>query len=418
MKKAVYKGWEVYSLQNEWIRLLIAPQLGGRIIQLNFKGYEFFFVNPAFEGQRSESDQNAGDVWKNFGGEKIWPAPQGWDSPSFWPGPPDPILDGGNYDIFALREHGISLRSPVDDFTGLQLHREVLIDSERAEINIRVRFENKSSISRCWAIWPVAQMNILPGQKDDTYQVVIPLNADSVFQNRYNVMHGLVNNPQNQPEGNRLIINYKYLIGKTGLDTNGGWVAFCDKINGKVFVMSFEYQEGKIYPDNTTVQVWTQGRGTIYSRNEIRQLPDDQELNPPYTEIELLSPLENIAPGESISFTYRMKVCTIPAGESVISVLGTTVIASPLKIQSTGGRLMISGKYGFFSAGMLKVRYEKQHNGETHKCCQEKVLEASPLYGLEIDTDFLCPEPFKGKVYIEFENNMDKSVELIESLEV
>lgn len=418
MKKAVYKGWEVYSLQNEWIKLLIAPQLGGRIIQLNFKGYEFFFVNPAFEGQTGNSAQNEGDVWKNFGGEKIWPAPQGWDSPCFWPGPPDPVLDGGCYNLSVMSEHGISLKSPIDDFTGLQLHRKVLIDPDRAKINILVRFENKSSISRCWAIWPVAQMNIIPGRKDDTYQVVIPLNENSVFQNRYSVMHGLVNNPQNQPEGNRLIINYKYLIGKTGLDTNSGWVAFCDKIAGKVFVMSFEHQEGKVYPDNTTVQVWTQGRGTIYSRNEIRQLPDDKELNPPYAEIELLSPLESIAPGESISFTYHMKVCTIPAGETVMNVLETTVIARPLEIQITADRLMISGKYGFFAAGILKVRYEKQHKGETNQCCQEQILEASPLHGLEISTNFPCTEPLKGKVYIEFENNMDKSVELIESLEI
>jgi hypothetical protein len=28
---------------------------------------------------------------------KMWPAPQGWDNQQQWPGPPDPVLDGGPY---------------------------------------------------------------------------------------------------------------------------------------------------------------------------------------------------------------------------------------------------------------------------------------------------------------------------------
>lgn len=31
-----YKGWKVWSLENRWIKLYIAPHLGGRIIQLIF----------------------------------------------------------------------------------------------------------------------------------------------------------------------------------------------------------------------------------------------------------------------------------------------------------------------------------------------------------------------------------------------
>ena len=33
--------------------------------------------------------------WKNYGGAKTWPAPQGWDGEGQWPGPPDPVLDSG-----------------------------------------------------------------------------------------------------------------------------------------------------------------------------------------------------------------------------------------------------------------------------------------------------------------------------------
>ena len=33
----------------------------------------------------------------NWGGDKVWLAPQGWENEDQWPGPPDPVLDGGAY---------------------------------------------------------------------------------------------------------------------------------------------------------------------------------------------------------------------------------------------------------------------------------------------------------------------------------
>ncbi|MGX5687652.1 DUF4380 domain-containing protein [Arcticibacter tournemirensis] len=415
MMKELYKGWEVYSLQNEWIRLLIAPQLGGRIMQLDFKGYEFFFVNPALEGETSNA---CGCEWMNYGGEKIWPAPQGWESPECWPGPPDPVLDGGNYTASALAGSAISLVSPPDDFTGLQIHRDILIDPSEPQVSIDVRFENKSDVLRRWAVWPVVQMK---AEEDDCH-VIVPLSLHSSFQEGYKVMHGLVNNPQNRVDGNRLIVTYQYVIGKVGADTKDGWVAFCDKTSGKVFVMSFDYEEGECYPDNTSVQVWTQGRGTIYSRNVIKDAINDKVLNPPYLEIELLSPLKDIAPLSSIRFTYHMRTCTIPVGETVVRILGTAIIAAPLKLTVKGGRLMISGKYGFFCSGTVIVRYENYDIPEDKNSVCKKIWPVSPMQGIEIETYFPCnarrSQHPVGKAYIEFENKMNKSVQLIESMEL
>lgn len=418
MKKEVYKGWELYSLQNEWMKLLIAPQLGGRIIQLNFNGYEFFFVNPSPAEGIDKASHNCGSEWINYGGEKVWPAPQGWNSPDYWPGPPDPVLDGGRYAASALADSAISLISPADDFTGLQIHREIVLNPFESEVCINVRFENKSNVSRRWAVWPVVQMKT----EENACHVVVPLNSNSTFQEGYKVMHGLVNNPQNQVEGDRLVVNYQYVIGKIGADTKDGWVVFCDKANGKVFVMSFDYEEGELYPDNTSIQVWTQGRGTIYSRNVIREALNDKVLNPPYMEIELLSPLKDIAPQSSIYFTYYMRACTIPVGETVVRVLGTVVIASPLKITINGDRLMISGKYGFFCAGTVIVSYEYYNVADDKNSICKEVWPVSPMQGIEIETYFPCnarhSQRLTGKAYVEFENKMNKSVQLIESMEL
>jgi hypothetical protein len=74
-----YKGWKVRSLESRWIKLYITPHLGGRIIQLEMDGFEFFFVNPLLAGKELDSTRlGEHGSWLNFGGEKIWPAPQGW----------------------------------------------------------------------------------------------------------------------------------------------------------------------------------------------------------------------------------------------------------------------------------------------------------------------------------------------------
>ena len=52
-----YKGWEVHILENQWLKMYITPELGGRIIQTELDGYGFFFVNPALEGHVPDVDR-------------------------------------------------------------------------------------------------------------------------------------------------------------------------------------------------------------------------------------------------------------------------------------------------------------------------------------------------------------------------
>jgi hypothetical protein len=43
------------------------------------------------------------------GGDKLWPAPQGWNNDAQWPGPPDAVLDGQPYRAEML-DGGAALR--------------------------------------------------------------------------------------------------------------------------------------------------------------------------------------------------------------------------------------------------------------------------------------------------------------------
>ena len=246
----IYKGWKSYLIKNNWLSIYITPELGGRIIQIDFGGYEFLYVNPSLIGKNPDSSRlGENGTWLNYGGEKIWPAPQGWNSPEQWPGPPDPVLDGGIYTVNELTEKNdneVVLIRSVDHHTGLQIEKKVLLSERTSEVIVHATFCNKINIPRKWSIWPVLQMNISTKSIENRYRIVCPVNPKSKFGNGYLIMHGLVNNPQYEIDvyGN-MVVNYQYLVGKVGLDTDSNWVAFSDRKFGKVLVLMFQYQKDK-----------------------------------------------------------------------------------------------------------------------------------------------------------------------------
>ncbi len=382
-----YKGWNIWSLENQWIQLYIAPQLGGRTLQMKMDKYEFLFVNLSLYGKESGITR-LGDngEWLNFGGEKIWPAPQGWDSPDQWPGPPDPVLDGGSYSaevVISRKKEIIRLTSPCDDYTGLQITKEISLSEMRSEATVRAIFKNTGTVPRKWSVWPILQMNA-SGETPGQYQVVCPVNPKSRFENGYKVMHGLVNNPQYSIDtyGN-MVTEYQYLVGKAGLDAVSSWLAFVDRLSGKVFVLMHQPEEGKVYPEDTSVQIWTQGRGMIFSRNTIREFKNDKILTPPYMEMELLSPLQEIQPGGEICFIYRMLVSSVPANESVARVNESGVIASPLKAESANGIISVNAKYGVFTNGAIKIILYYPSGNREPVCLYES--QVSPSEGISVE---------------------------------
>jgi len=393
-----YKGWNVRTLENKLIKLHVAPELGGRIIQLEMNGYEFLFVNPSLFGQKPVyTSLGEYGKWQNFGGEKIWPAPQGWNSPNQWPGPPDPVIDSGAYDIQYSDEpksgSKVKLTGTFDRHTGLQIERDIVLSGNRSEVTANVTFTNQSNVTRTWSVWPVCQLNTSEISSDNRYKIVCPTNPESRFSRGFKVMHGLVNNPQFKINSSGYLeVGYQYIVGKIGVDTVANWVAFIDEDKGKVFVLKFRLQADQSYPDHTSVQIWTQGKGMIYSRNQIREFGDDRKLNPPYMEIELLSPLQEIHPGKNIKFEYRMLTATIPSWETIKEITEIGIIASPLNVEHTENEIYIKAKYGVFSKGTISVGLKEFPNEKSVVIYNKQV---SPEEGIDITVGFNQKKKFK-----------------------
>ncbi len=51
VKPGSYLGWNAQMVTNRWVTLTFVPQLGGRLMQVEFNGHPYLFVNPRFRGK-------------------------------------------------------------------------------------------------------------------------------------------------------------------------------------------------------------------------------------------------------------------------------------------------------------------------------------------------------------------------------
>ena len=192
-----FKGWDGVYLSNGLIDAVCVPEIGGRLMQFSLGPNEFLFMNPDLLGKRFTFEEHAGDGelvnWKNYGGAKTWPAPQGWDGEGQWPGPPDPVLDSGQYQFETSQADtcaSVSMTSPPDERSGLRIRRNISLGRGSSRLQFDLSFENISNRAIRWSIWDVAQMACatFDGQLNDDCWLYIP--TDPNRERPYEIMFG------------------------------------------------------------------------------------------------------------------------------------------------------------------------------------------------------------------------------------
>ena len=158
-----FEGWQAQQMvRSDWLQLTFVPQLGGRLMQVAFNGHPYLFVNPVYKGKYISPTEAAGR-WINYGGDKIWPLPEGNDDEQHWQGASTP-LDDGAY-AFSVLSHWdsrctVRLEGPPDPPTGLRYTREISIGSDSPEISFHAITKNYTSHSITWAVRSVSQYNL------------------------------------------------------------------------------------------------------------------------------------------------------------------------------------------------------------------------------------------------------------------
>src|SRR6202795_3506248 len=161
IQPTTYEGWPAQQLSNQWLTLTIVPQLGGRVMQVTFAGHPYLFVNPQLKGKHlpplNPSDK---PTWYNYGGDKIWPMPEGTQDDEHWPGPISDALDDGEYAFRILSQDStcsIRLEGPPEPKTGLQYTRDIAIYSTSPQISFHAVMKNISTHNIRWSMQSVTQ---------------------------------------------------------------------------------------------------------------------------------------------------------------------------------------------------------------------------------------------------------------------
>jgi hypothetical protein len=308
------RGWKTLKMFNELVELYIVPEIGGRIIQFVFDGHGYLFVNDSLAGKLLPYKEGE---WNNYGGDKLWPAPQGWDGPHQWPGPGDPVLDGGKFRYRILQAQGnrasLHLTSPPDNGkTGIQFSRVISLTAGRPEVSLENTMTNVSAREVSWSVWSVTQIDASNSEGEgynDRLEFFCALNPRSIFPKKCTVLYGSPDNPAWMPDSERDIFRgrYNYVVGKAGIDSPGGWLASVDGRTGHVLVQRYNFFPGKKYPDDCSVEFWINGAGSFIAGKALIQNEPDPEKTPAYLEMEILSPIVTLAPGQSYTFKTAWK---------------------------------------------------------------------------------------------------------------
>lgn len=362
VRKDKAAGWDGYVLDNGLARVSVAPAVGGRIIQYEVGGHEFFWVNKDLAGRAPAADGlGPGGAWLNYGGEKLWPAPQGKGGPDEWPGPPDGVLDGSPHEA-EIAGPGAALRltSRDDARSGIRFSRLVRLAPAGTRVTIDANMKNISARPRRWAIWSVAQLDAADetGRGPNRRLVAwCPMNPRSRFPPGFRVLFGPEDHPAYRPDAARslLRVDYDYKVGKVGLDSPAGWAAVVDGRSGRVFVERFVHEAGRDYPDGASVEFWLSGVGRYRDGGRDHDMPDNLAETPLYMESELLSPLAPLGPGEEYAWHYEWAAAHIGGAFPVVAVSEAGVTSEPLAIERRGGKCALRGRFGVFAPGRVEA---------------------------------------------------------------
>ena len=348
-------------MENGLVRLQVVPGIGGRVTQFALGEKEFFWVNPGLEGKSSpETGLDENGNWMNYGGDKLWPAPQGWDNDEQWPGPPDGVLDGQPYRSEVDHEaSSIVLNSRDDPRSGIRFSRRIRLHPDSTRVSFEATMTNIDDKPRRWGIWAHTQLDAgLPGKDahNPLMRAWCPINPNSHFDRGFDIIFGAKDNPSFIPHAERglMQVDYHYQVGKIGMDSHAGWVATVDGQLGDVFVQRFVFEPDKAYPDGSSVEFWHNGLGRIYAYNKWIDMPETRAGNPYVFESELLSPFARLQPGEGYTWNYEWYACRIGGDHPVADCNDVGLVSEPLQCRRDGAKLKLTGRFGVFSPGRLE----------------------------------------------------------------
>lgn len=263
-KNISYQGWpNCLRLSNAEIELVIATDIGLRILHLGFIGGEnIFYLSP------DELGLQGGNQWRIYGGHRLWHAPEA--IPRTYSPDNHPI--GHRFDSGTLR-----ISQPVEISTGIIKEMEITLSPDFNQIKVLHRLINTNLFSVKLSAWALSVLRaggriIIPqepyGAGDD---YLLPARSVALWSYTH------MNDP-------RWIWGEKFIQAKQdpsypseqkiGVLNKQGWTCYCGA--EQYMINMFVFDPAAEYPD--------------YGSN------NETYINEKFIEMETLGPLLNIPP--------------------------------------------------------------------------------------------------------------------------
>ena len=411
-----YRGWQAQQLSNRWIQLIIVPRNGGRLMQVNFSGHSYLFVNPKLAGKYFPPSSSQ---WFNYGGDKLWLLPEGNHDEQHWVGNSDPIDDAPfSFRKLSEGEHcEIELTGQPDPQTGIQFSRTIALDSDSPRIRFHATMKNISAHGVEWSMQSVSQYDTAGLNSSTTsaettaafnhdFSTFTPANPSSGYLNRYHVRFGPAENPAVSVRDDGIFtVHYVHMAAELWLDSTEGWLAVVDGMSRYAMVERFQYEVGKTYPGKASVIFWTNGPEMRLSDDGTPSLSADADASPYYLEAELNSPICRLRPSESCGFETEW--FPTRSGDEFHGVTDAGLVIHPLRAtRLRNGKVKLSGSFGVLYSGRLIARLYSENGAFLGTM---PLANVDPTEAVSIDTE-LAPieKPSRLSIHLEDANGVDR----------
>jgi hypothetical protein len=278
IKEVEYRGWKRnVQLSNGDVELIATLDVGPRIISYRLKGGQ-----NVFKGYDEQMGRSGESEWMIRGGHRLWTAPE--DTTRTY------ALDNTPITYQKLGE-GIRLTSPPDPRYGIRKEIDLTLASQGSRVRLVHRITNIGSNATELAPWALTVM--APGGME-----IIPLPPKKPHPGSAKNATSAADFGPNQLWVPRWKLGEQSITlsqrpasapTKLGLLHRSGRVGY---VNGRtLFVKSFEYREGRRYPDG----------GVNY----------ETFTNGDMLEMESLGPLQTLEPGRSVEHSESWELHTV-----------------------------------------------------------------------------------------------------------
>ena len=396
VESVAFEGWQAQQLSNAWVKLVVVPQLGGRVMQVYFDNHPYLFINSKYRGQYfPPSAAGAKHRWFNYGGDKIWPMPEGDQDEHHWPGPISDPLDDGDYSFHVLSlvpDCRIRLDGPPDPKTGLQYSREIAVAGDSPEIRFHAVMRNIADHPIQWSMQSVTQYDTSDPHDSTDYNhdfwAFAPANPNSVYPERFHVRAGLADDPSFRIREGVFSLHWLPLENEVWLDSTAGWLAVVDHGSKYGMVEHFHFFPDEEYPGKATVIFYKNGSAVEMSEQGFPVLTSPHPDEPlRYMEAELNSPIVKLAPGQS----YAMDTEWHPfrTGEEVLAVSDAGATATFLEAARTPQGVHLRGAFGIFFPGRLEAQLLDAKEAKLSSIPLQSVVVSKPV---ELDQTIAAPD--------------------------